>query len=72
MKGSIEAILGVPDFLEIHTIVPVGYGQFEPPPAYHRTLEEIVHFEQYDRSKFRSIDEVINFLRKLRKRSRAG
>lgn len=71
VEGSIKAILGVPDFLEIHTIVPVGYAKYEPPPL-TRPLKEIVHFEKYDRSKFRSIDEIINFLRKLRKRSRAG
>jgi nitroreductase len=71
-EGSIKAILGVPDSLEIHTIVPVGYVKYTPPPAYRRELQEIVHFEKYDNGKFRSMDDIIKFLQQLRKRSRIG
>ncbi len=71
-EGSIKAILGVPDSLEIHTIVPVGYARYTPPPSYRRELKEIVHFEKYDSRRFRSVDAIIRFLQHLRKRSRSG
>ena len=71
-EGSIRAILEVPDLLEIHTIVPVGYSKYELEPTYRRELQEIIHFERYDKSKYRSISDIIRFLRKLRKRSRGS
>jgi nitroreductase len=68
-EGPIKAILDVPDLLEIHTIVPVGYAAYKPLLAYRRELNEIVHFEKYDRRKFRSIDDIIKYLYYLREQT---
>ena len=72
VEGIIKAILEVPDFLEVHTIVPVGYAAYEPSPVYRRELSEIVHSEKYDTGKCRSTDDIIAYLTKLRKRVGPG
>ena len=62
----LKPILGVPPILQLHTLVPVGYPAYEPRPPYRRNAEEFVHYEKYDMSKFRSGDQVIDFVRRLR------
>ena len=63
--------VGVPDVLDVHTIVPIGYPAFDPVSPYRRELEEIVHFENYDMGKYRSTEGIINFIADLRNRQRA-
>jgi nitroreductase len=63
----LKPLLGVPPILQLHTAVPVGYPAYEPRPPYRRELEEMVHYEKYDMSKFRKGDQIIEFIRKLRK-----
>lgn len=65
---ELKAILNMPAFIDIHTIVAVGYPAYEPSPPYRRELKEIVHYESYDRSKYRSGEDIIEFLKKLRER----
>ena len=69
-ESSLKAILDVPAVLDIHAIVAIGYPAYEPAPPYRRELEEIVHFEKYDRSKYRSGEDIIRFLYDLRKRTK--
>jgi len=69
-ESSLKALLGVPDDLEIHTIVPIGYPAYEPALPYRRELEEILHYEKYDKSKYRSGKDIYNFLLKLRQRTK--
>ncbi len=70
IEPRLKALLNVPDEIAIHTIVPIGYPAYEPAPPYRRDLEEIRHYEQYDRSKFRSGDDIFNYLRTLRTATR--
>ncbi len=65
-EQSLKAILEVPAVLDIHTVVPIGYPAYEPEPPYRRELKEIVHFEKYDKSKYRSGDDIVKFLYDLR------
>lgn len=62
----LKPLLGVPPILQLHTMVPVGYPAYQPPTPYRRSIEEIVHYEKYDMSKFRSGEQIINFIRELR------
>lgn len=66
-EQSLKTILDVPAVIEIHSVVVAGYPAYQPPPAYRREIGEIVHFEKYDRSKYRSGEDVIKFLRELRR-----
>ncbi len=68
-EARLKPLLDVPHEIAIHTIVPIGYPAYEPAPAYRRELKEIVHFEKYDRSKFRSGEDIYEFLLALRQRT---
>ena len=69
-EARLKVLLDVPEELTIPTIVPIGYPAYEPPPPYRRDLKEIIHFEKYDRSKYRSGDDIYNFLLTLRQKTR--
>ena len=69
MAGPIKGLLDVPDEFDIHTLVPIGYPAYEPAQGYRRELKEIVHYDRYDRSKYRSSEDVIQFIRELRQRT---
>jgi len=43
--GPLKELLGVPDILDVHTLVPIGYPAYEPMLPYRRALDEIVHRE---------------------------
>ena len=70
MEQPLKRLLDVPDILEIHTIVPLGYPAEVPAPGNRRGVNELMHFEKYDRTRFRSGDEIIEFIQELRKTRR--
>jgi hypothetical protein len=50
----VKALLAIPDPLQIYHLIPIGFGQRSPTIRHpRRPLEEVVHHERYDRSKFR-------------------
>ncbi len=65
-EGKLKALLGVPDEYRIYTLVPIGYPAYEPAPPYRREISEILHFERYDMSKYRSHEEILKYIAKLR------
>lgn len=69
IEPRLKDLLDVPVELAIHTIVPVGYPAYTPAPPYRRELKEIIHCESYDRSKYRSGDDIYNFILRLRQRT---
>lgn len=72
LEAKIKALLGVPDVYEIHVIVPIGYPAYEPKPAYRREVSEILHFDRYDMSKYRSGEQVVEYILNLRKKTAPG
>lgn len=71
-QNRLRPILDVPPMIEIHTIVPVGYPAYKPAPSYRRELNEIIYFEKYDTSKYRSAEEIVEFIQELRGRTKAA
>jgi 5,6-dimethylbenzimidazole synthase len=69
LEQKLKRILDVPDQIEIHTLVPIGYPDYEAPTPYRRELSEIVHYEKYDRSKFRTEEDIVEWIRYLRQRN---
>lgn len=66
---AIKRILDVPEILELHSLVAVGYPAYEPPAPYRRRFGEIVHYERYDRSRYRSGEDIVKYLRLLRRKT---
>ena len=65
METLLKALLKIPEPLRIYHLVPIGYakGNFATPPR--RALEEIVHSEQYDMSKYRDDAAMERFINTL-------
>ncbi len=63
---AIKKILGIPEIMDVHTIVCLGYPDYQAAPAYRRELSEITHYNGYDMSKYRSGSDIFNYLQKLR------
>jgi nitroreductase len=72
IEDPFKRILGVPDLLMVHHIVPVGYPAMERRPGVRRSYDEIVHYDRYDMSKYMSNERIIDFLRELRGLTRRG
>ncbi|MDP2932491.1 MAG: nitroreductase family protein, partial [Chloroflexota bacterium] len=70
IEPRIKELLNVPPEIAVHTLVPVGYPAYQPAPGVRRELKDIVHYEKYDRAKYRSGDDIFNFLVELRRRTR--
>jgi len=69
---AIKGILNIPEVLDVHTIVAVGYPAYQPPTPYRRQLKDILHYNAYDKSKYRSGEDVQQFLHTLRQRTEAA
>ncbi len=71
-EGRLKALLGVPDFFSIPQIVPIGYPAYKPASSYRRSVDELVHIDKYDMSRFRSHEEILSYIVNLRKRTSAN
>lgn len=63
---SIKQILDIPEMLDLHTIVCVGHPAYSPKGPYRRKLADFVHYDEYDRGKYRSGEQIQEFLYNLR------
>jgi nitroreductase len=73
-ETQIRKLLGIPDVYSIDHIIPLGYPDEEKEKSskalrpvrerapFRRGLDEIVHYEHYDKNKFRSDEEIKEFI----------
>jgi len=69
---DIKYILGIPDVLDVHTLIAVGYPYSPPKTGCRRPLTQIVHRNNYDMAKYRSGGDVIEYLRDLRQSTKSA
>ncbi len=69
-EGELKALLGVPEWYTISQVVPIGYADYTPIPSYRREAGEITHSEKFDMTRFRTDEQVVEYVVDLRKRSR--
>lgn len=69
-EGRLKSLLGIPDVFVVILIIPIGYPAYQPASGYRRELKELVHYEKYNMSKYRKHREVIEFIARLREKSR--
>lgn len=69
IQEPIKRVLGVPDILLLHTIMPIGYPAVEPLEGVRRDLDQMVHCERYDKSKFMSGRQIFEYLLDLRRKT---
>src|SRR3990172_2860149 len=54
VERDVKDVLGIPEVFRILTMVPIGFPAYEPTPLRRRELSEIVHYDSYDQSRFRT------------------
>lgn len=59
-------LLGIPKELRIYDTMAVGYPDSEPRPRLVRAREEMVHYDSYDKTRFRTDEGVRAFIASLR------
>ena len=72
MATMLKVLLGVPEPLKIYHLIPIGYPAGPVDPRPRRELDEIVHYEKYDRNKFRNDKEMEKFIATLTRRGSYG
>ena len=55
-------LLGIPDELGIYDTMAVGYPEEEVRPRFIRERENMVHYEHYDMTKFRTNEDIKTFI----------
>jgi len=68
VQEEFKRILGIPDLLKLHSIIPVGYPNVESKCG-RVPLHKIVHRERYEMSKFRSSRQIVEDLAERRKQT---
>ena len=63
---ALKRLLDIPEILEVHTLAAIGYPAYQPKQSYRRPLADIVHYDKYDHSKYRSGEDIYNYLVSLR------
>jgi len=66
IEDPFKRILGVPDVMNLVLIMPIGYPDVPHKPGVRRPLEQMVHQDRYEMSKFMSNEDVIKYLYQLR------
>jgi hypothetical protein len=64
---ALKNILGIPEILDVQTLVAVGYPAYTPAASFRRPLQDIVHYDRYDKAKARDAQDIFDFLVKLRR-----
>lgn len=68
-QGPLKEILGVPDPLILHTLIPIGYpdaGLTLPKGGWREPLENLVYEDRYDMEKHLDNRQILERLAKLR------
>ncbi len=69
-EGELKALLKVPEWYTITQVVPIGYADYTPIPSYRREVAEITHHDQFEMGKFRTDEQIVEWIAELRNRSR--
>ena len=58
----LKHLLDIPRELKVYHLTPVGYVSSRPEQTSRRSLETMVHYDRYDRSKQRTADDIERFI----------
>jgi len=72
LATMLKVLLGVPEPLKVYHLIPIGYPSGKVAPRPRRELKEIVHYEKYDRNRFRDDKEIEKFIMTITRRGAYG
>jgi len=67
MEDDLKGLLNIPKGIKIYDMMAVGYPAYQLGPRSPRKIDEITHYDQYDRTKLRSDQQIKEFIKNLRK-----
>ncbi len=71
IEDGFKRILDVPDGLTVHSIIPVGYPDVPPrKEGVRRPLAEMIHRDRYDRSKYLTNRQIVEYIAELRRKTK--
>ena len=70
MEGQLKKLLDIPNGFKIYDMMAVGYPAYQAGPRSPRKIEEMTHYDRYDRSKLRTDEQIRDFIRNLRRGDR--
>jgi nitroreductase len=66
-SAMIRDLLGIPEGYRIYDMLGLGYPAMEPKPRLVREREAMTHYERYDPAKYRTDEQIREWLVSLRK-----
>jgi nitroreductase len=69
IQEPFKRVLGVPDLLTFNLIMPLGWPAVPPREGVRRPLDDMVHAETYDMSKYMTNQQALEYLYKLREKT---
>jgi len=66
VQSLTKDLLGVPREIKFYDMLAVGYPDTKPKPRLVRDREEMVHYDYYDKAKFRTQQQVDDFIASIR------
>jgi len=70
MEDHLKNLLDIPREFKIYDMMAVGYPAYQVGPRSPRKIEEMTHYDRYDRSKMKTNEQIKDFIKSLRKRDR--
>jgi nitroreductase len=65
METMLKVLLKIPEPLRIYHLVPLGYAKSQIAAPPRRPLEELIHYETYDNSRYRDDAAIARFVQTL-------
>jgi nitroreductase len=62
----VKDLLGIPNEMEVHDMMALGYPAIRPRPKFLRETEKLVHYDNCDKDDFRNDEEVRDFVKRAR------
>jgi len=69
IEEPFKKVLGVPPLLTFNLIMPIGYPDVPAKAGVRRPLDDMVHRETYDMSKYMSNEDALRYLYTLREKT---
>jgi nitroreductase len=65
METMLKVLLKIPEPLRIYHLVPIGYAKSSIAAPPRRPLDELIHYESYDRGRYRDDAAIERFVKTL-------
>ena len=67
IEKELKQLLKIPPHMMIYDMMVVGYPAYDPGPRSPRNLKDMIHIDGFQQEKYRSLEEIREFVKILRK-----